>query len=62
MQNAPMYAGDVANRLTKKEQKNMNTVIKNCEKAQKNEAKRFKKQGSKCDSAIEKREQACTLR
>lgn len=55
MQNAPMYAGDVANRLTKKEQKSTSTFVKNCEKAQKNEAKQCKKEGSKCDSAIERR-------
>ncbi len=62
MQNAPISAGDVANRLTKGEQKNMSKFIKNCQKAQKNEAKRCKKEGSKCDAAVEKREQACTLR
>ncbi|EGG30189.1 hypothetical protein IMCC3088_892 [Aequoribacter fuscus] len=62
MQNAPMSAGDVANRLTKNEQKNMDKFIKNCQKARKDENKRCKKEGSKCDAAIEKREQACTLR
>ena len=62
MQNAPMSAGDVANRLTKNEQKNMAKFIKKCESAQKNEAKRCQKDGSKCDAATEKREEACTLR
>ena len=62
MQNAPMSAGDVANRLTKGEQKNTSRFIKNCQKAQKNEARRCRKEGSKCDAAMEKREKACTLR
>jgi len=61
MQNAPLSAGDVANRISKKAQKNMSKFVKNCSKAQKKAAKACKKEGSKCDKAEAAAESACVL-
>jgi hypothetical protein len=58
---APISKGDVANRLSKKEQKNVSKFVKSCEKSKNNVEKRCKKSGKNCDKAREKEIKACTL-
>lgn len=58
---APVSKGDVANRLSKKEQKNVSKFVKKCGKSKRNEAKRCTKSGKKCDKARESAIKACTL-
>jgi hypothetical protein len=60
-ESAPISNGDVANRLSKKEQKKIGTFVKKCEKSKKAQTKSCKKAGKKCDRAEEKAIKACTL-
>jgi hypothetical protein len=62
MQTGSLSRGDVANRLSKKGQKNASKMIKNCQKAIKRMDKSCKKDGSKCDKATDKKLNACILK
>ena len=61
LQNGSLSVGDVANRLSKKAQKNADKMIKSCQKSMASMEKTCKKSGDKCDKAIEKKNVACTL-
>ena len=56
-----LSVGDVAQRLNKDERRRLEDHLKDCERAQRTEEKTCRKEGDRCDRAMEEREMACSM-